>query len=44
MSSGGAGRAKRGIKRRHRKIQASPKPEDLELITGRWKVSHKLVQ
>ena len=44
MSSGIAGRGRRGIKRRHRKIQASPKPEDLELITGRWKVSHKLMQ
>ena len=31
--------SRRGTARRHRKIHASPRREDLDLVTGRWKVS-----
>ena len=30
--------SRRGTARRHRKIHASPRREDLDLVTGRWKV------
>ena len=36
--------SRRGIARRHRRIHASPRREDLDLVMGRWKVRRLIPQ